>query len=172
MSWFDLFYASLSLILGAAIGSFLNVVVYRLPEGLSLIAPPSYCPKCYTRLAVKDNIPIFGWLLLQGQCRYCDSPISLRYPLVELLTSMLFGLAFLIFGYSWMTLGAFLFIALLLALAFIDLDHMVLPNALNQWGLIAGLIFQGGLGVIQANNSWTGFLPRMMEALFAGVAGV
>ena len=133
-----------------------------MPAGRSLITPQSYCPNCYTPLAVKDNIPIFGWLILQGQCRYCASPIHPRYPLVEFLTSVLFGVAFWTFGFSAITIGAFLFIFWLLALAFIDLEHMILPNSLTQWGMITGLLFQGVLGIIQV-KSWTGFGPSFLD---------
>ena len=79
-------------VIGASIGSFLNVVVYRLPAGLSLVHPGSHCPKCRTPLAARDNIPIFGWLLLRGRCRYCGVNISPRYPAVELLTASMFAL--------------------------------------------------------------------------------
>lgn len=79
-------------VLGASIGSFMNVVVYRLPAGLSLVWPASHCPKCKTRLAARDNIPIFGWLVLRGRCRYCGAPISPRYPAVELFTACTFAL--------------------------------------------------------------------------------
>jgi leader peptidase (prepilin peptidase)/N-methyltransferase len=78
--------------LGASIGSFMNVVVYRLPAGLSLVHPGSHCPKCKTPLAARDNIPIFGWLWLRGRCRYCGAPISARYPTIELLTACMFAL--------------------------------------------------------------------------------
>lgn len=171
MTWFELFYASLSLILGASIGSFLNVVVYRLPAGRSVVKPHSYCPNCFTPLAAKDNIPILGWLFLQGQCRYCDSPIHIRYPMVEMLTAVLFGLAFWVFGFSGVTIGAFVFIAFLLALAFIDLDHMILPNSLTQWGMILGLMFQAGMGVSEAGGLG-GFIPALLEALFSAVIGL
>ncbi len=171
MPWFELFYLSLSLILGASIGSFLNVVVYRLPAGISLLNPPSRCPACYTRLSKLDNIPIFGWLFLQGECQYCGSPISLRYPLVELVTSILFGLAFWIFGYSWMTLGAFTLIGWLIALALIDLDLMILPNSLTQWGMISGIVFQGCLGLV-STPSVTGFVSQALESLLAAIIGL
>ncbi|MEM9135730.1 MAG: prepilin peptidase [Cyanobacteria bacterium P01_F01_bin.42] len=171
MTWFELFYASLTLVLGASIGSFINVVVYRLPEGRSLIKPKSYCPNCYTSLAVEDNIPIFGWLMLQGQCRYCKSPIHVQYPLVELLSAFLFGLAFWMFGFSGTTIGAFVFIFWLLALALIDLEHMILPNSLTQWGLISGLVFQGVMGAI-AEGSSTGFFSNVLEFLWAAVIGL
>lgn len=88
--------------LGACVGSFLNVVVYRLPLGKSLITPPSACPKCGHRLAAWDNIPVLGWILLRGKCRYCRAPISPRYPLIELLTGLIFvGHYWMLFHEGW-----------------------------------------------------------------------
>ena len=75
--------------LGASIGSFINVVVYRVPAGLSVLYPPSRCPRCLHRLG-KENLPVLGWLLLQGRCKYCKNPISIRYPVVEAVTGLLF----------------------------------------------------------------------------------
>src|SRR5262245_3332390 len=83
--------------LGACVGSFLNVVVWRLPRDESLITPPSRCPQCGTRLAWYDNVPIFGWIFLQGECRYCHKPISARYPIVEFVTAALFTLYYVAF---------------------------------------------------------------------------
>src|ERR1700679_2715256 len=85
-----LFYIPFLFAVGACIGSFFNVVVYRLPRGLSLISPPSHCPKCKTPLAWYDNIPVFGWIFLRGKCRYCKVPISPAYPIVEAITGSLF----------------------------------------------------------------------------------
>jgi len=83
--------------LGACVGSFLNVVVWRLPRGESLVTPPSHCPKCNTPLAWYDNIPVFGWIMLGGRCRYCREPISSRYPVVEAITGLLFVAYYVIF---------------------------------------------------------------------------
>src|ERR1700689_760906 len=83
--------------LGACVGSFLNVVVHRLPRGISLVTPPSRCPKCETRLAWYDNIPVFGWIFLRGKCRYCRQPISPRYPIFEAITGLLFVFSYVMF---------------------------------------------------------------------------
>ncbi len=89
-------------LIGACVGSFLNVVVYRMPRDMSLIRPPSTCPKCNTKLAAYDNVPIFGWLWLRGKCRYCNNPISPRYPIVEFATAAIFLIHYLLlFGYGW-----------------------------------------------------------------------
>src|ERR1700709_162213 len=84
-------------VLGSCIGSFLNVVVWRLPRGESLVTPPSRCPKCNTRLSWRDNIPVFGWIFLRGKCRYCKAPISPRYPTIEAITGGLFVLYYVMF---------------------------------------------------------------------------
>src|SRR5687767_489891 len=86
----DLLFILFVFALGSCVGSFLNVVVWRLPRGESLVTPPSHCPKCNQRLRWYDNIPIVGWIKLGGKCRFCAQPISIRYPLVEFLAAMLF----------------------------------------------------------------------------------
>jgi len=129
-------------IFGACIGSFLNVVVYRLPAGMSVVTPPSRCPHCSHKLGPRENIPVLGWLLLKGRCRWCSAPISPRYPLVETITGLLFVAVFIYFEYSLLTLGYFAFISWLLALSLIDCDTMTLPNPLTKSCLVAGLVFQ------------------------------
>lgn len=133
-------------IFGACVGSFLNVVVYRLPAGLSLIHPPSRCPSCLHPLGKTENVPVFGWLWLKGKCRWCQTPISPRYPLVEAMTGFLFVLVFNQYGLTWLSVGYVIFLSWLIALALIDFDTMTLPNYLTQTGLIIGLIFQIWLG--------------------------
>ncbi|NJN01641.1 MAG: prepilin peptidase [Leptolyngbyaceae cyanobacterium RM1_1_2] len=127
--------------LGASIGSFLNVVIYRLPAGISLLHPPSRCPKCQRRLRFYDNVPVLGWLWLQGRCRFCKRPIAIRYPLVELLTGVLFLSSFWHFGWSELTLSAWILLSWLVALSFIDIDTLTLPESLTRSGLILGLAF-------------------------------
>lgn len=158
-------------VLGAAIGSFLNVVIYRLPAGLSLLYPPSRCPKCLHRLKKHENVPVLGWVWLKGRCSCCKSPISIRYPLVEAATSVLFLLAFWMFGVSWQTLGYWTFFSWLLALSLIDLDTMTLPNSLTQSGLILGLVFQGILGV-SATSSLSGGISQVIAGIGASVLGL
>jgi len=151
---------------GSAVGSFLNVVIYRLPEGLSLLRPPSRCPKCQTRLKPYDNVPVFGWLWLRGRCRYCKAPISVRYPLIEACTGVLFLTAFWLLGMTWVTLGYWVLLSWLVALAFIDFDTLTLPNALTQSGLVLGLGFQAWQGHLQL-----GTVSCMVQGLMAGVIG-
>ena len=137
-------------IFGAAVGSFLNVVVYRLPAGLSLLYPPSHCPKCETRLKPYDNVPVLGWLWLRGRCRNCNLPISIRYPMVEFSTGALFVAVFLMFGVTWWTPGYWIFVCWLLSLALIDLDTMTLPNSLTSSGLVLGWAFQGWMRYLES----------------------
>lgn len=134
-------------VLGAAIGSFLNVVVYRVPAGLSVLRPPSRCPKCLNQLRASENVPVFGWLWLRGRCKHCHSKISARYPLVEAATGLLFLLIFWRFGVAVETLGLWAFFSWLLALSLIDCDTMTLPNVLTRSGLVAGLVFQVAKGL-------------------------
>ncbi|MFO5439780.1 MAG: prepilin peptidase, partial [Dolichospermum sp.] len=129
-------------VLGASLGSFINVVVYRLPAGLSVLWPPSRCPQCLNRLKPYDNVPVFGWLRLKGRCRYCQTKISRRYPLVETLTGIIFLIVFWVFQFSIFTIGYWAFCSWLLALSLIDLDTMTLPNSLTKSGLILGIVFQ------------------------------
>lgn len=165
----SLFLQCFAIAIGACIGSFLNVVVYRVPAGLSILYPPSRCPHCLRQLAPRDNIPIIGWFLIKGKCRYCHTPISWRYPAIEAMTAFLFwGLA-VCFGASQPVLilcfyAAFL--SWLLVLALIDCDTMTLPNSLTQSGLVLGIIYQVSLATI--NNSDRSALPKL---LLFGIGG-
>lgn len=125
-----LFVASLCGVLGLAIGSFLNVVVHRVPAGLSVVSPPSACPRCRTPIRPRDNVPVLGWVLLRGRCRDCALPISPRYPLVEAGCAALFAALGARFGAD-PVLPAFLYLAAVgLALSLIDLDTRRLPDVL------------------------------------------
>lgn len=156
--------------LGAAIGSFLNVVVYRLPAGLSLLYPPSRCPHCLTRLRKRENIPVFGWLRLKGRCAHCKTAIALRYPIVEAITGLLFLAVFFVFGVSLQTLGYWAFLSWLLALALIDFDTMTLPNPLTQSGLILGLGFSTIVGF--TNQDLIGAIQAFIGSVIGAIVGV
>lgn len=129
-------------VLGLAIGSFLNVVVYRVPAGKSIVSPPSACPSCGTDISPRDNIPVLSWLMLGGRCRHCGNPISARYPLVELLTAVVFALIGARFGASWSLPAELAFAAGLLALAAVDLERYLLPRAIlyPTAAIVAGLL--------------------------------
>jgi leader peptidase (prepilin peptidase) / N-methyltransferase len=115
-------------VLGLVIGSFLNVVIWRVPRKESIVAPRSKCPACDTEIKPRDNVPVYSWLALRGHCRRCDAPISVRYPLVELATGALFVAIAARFSHSW-ALPAYLVLgAALLAISVIDLEHYIIPN--------------------------------------------
>ncbi len=156
--------------LGAAIGSFLNVVVYRLPAGLSLLHPPSRCPHCLTPIRKRDNLPIVGWLKLKGRCAHCRAPVSPRYPIVEAATGVLFLITYLAFGLSIQTPSYWLFLSLLLALGLIDLDTMTLSNPLMKMGVISGLIFQAAIGF--SMHGITGAIVSLASSAIGMVLGI
>jgi leader peptidase (prepilin peptidase)/N-methyltransferase len=121
---------------GAAIGSFLNVVIARVPAGESVVHPRSRCPRCHSPIAWHDNLPVISWVLLRARCRSCKAPISVRYPIVELLGGAAALAAVTRHGFSLAALAEFAFVAILIALSAIDLDTWLLPHALT-WPLIA-----------------------------------
>jgi leader peptidase (prepilin peptidase)/N-methyltransferase len=127
--------------LGLAVGSFLNVVIHRLPRGESLIWPASRCPACKAAIHWYDNVPVVGWILLGGRCRACRAPIALRYPLVEAVTAAVFVLHYAVFGWDLLLVPRIVFACVLIALFAIDLEHQLLPNAITLPGIVAGLAF-------------------------------
>ncbi|MGL5081143.1 MAG: prepilin peptidase [Microcoleaceae cyanobacterium] len=155
-------------VLGASIGSFLNVVIYRVPAGVSILHPPSRCPQCLTRLGLSENVPILGWFWLRGRCKHCGVSISPRYPLVEFIMGLIFLLVFWLTQTRAETVGYWTLFSWLLTLALIDLDTLTLPNALTQPGLLAGLGFQVVMGIERSP------LPNLSigcQALMAGILG-
>ncbi|MEM9508641.1 MAG: prepilin peptidase [Cyanobacteria bacterium P01_E01_bin.35] len=157
-------------IFGACIGSFLNVVIYRIPAGISLVYPPSRCPHCLHRLGVTENVPIFGWLWLRGCCRWCKAKISSRYPIIEASTGLLFMLVFWRFGYSLETVGYCALLSWLLSLSLIDLDTMTLPSSLTKSGLILGLVFQSIIGWRLSQG--VGVANQLMFGISGAVVGI
>jgi len=130
MGYYDICFLVLSILIGLAVGSFLNVVIYRLPNNMSLIKPNSHCPKCNTELKWYDNIPLFSYLSLKGKCRYCGTKISPRYLIVELLNMILWTVTYLIF-YKDSYLYAFnimLIISILIIISYIDFDTMMIMD--------------------------------------------
>lgn len=154
--------ATLAATFGAAIGSFLNVVAYRLPRRQSLLRPPSSCPSCATAIRPYDNVPVLGWLLLRGRCRHCREPISARYPLVEALTA---GLAVAVaLSQSWPAraiLGLVL-VAALVPITLIDLEHQTIPNRITYPAALVAI----GLGALLEPAR----LPEQLEAGLAATA--
>ena len=117
-------------VVGLLIGSFLNVVVWRVPRGESVVHPPSACPRCGHAIRRRDNVPVVSWLVLRGRCRDCGAPISARYPLVELATGVLFALTAWFAGPTWILPALLYLAAISVALALIDIDTKRLPNAI------------------------------------------
>lgn len=139
---YDWFFGVTAFVLGAIVGSFLNVCVYRLPLGLSVNEPRrSFCPHCKAQLAWHENIPILGWLALRGRCAHCKAPIAVRYPLVELLTALLFYFVWQRFRAEWvLVLPFWIFTGLVIVATFIDFDHFIIPDEITIGGTVAGLL--------------------------------
>jgi leader peptidase (prepilin peptidase) / N-methyltransferase len=133
---------------GAVIGSFLNVVVHRVPRGESLVTPPSRCPECEAPVKPYDNVPVVSWLVLRGRCRNCGARISPRYPLVELATALTWAAVVAVRGFDDDLVLELPFVSALIALAAIDFDHKLLPNKivypLAGYGVIATLLVDRG----------------------------
>ena len=135
-------------LLGAMVGSFLNVVIYRVPRGESVVAPRSRCPSCETQIAGRDNVPVLSWLWLRGRCRHCAEPIAARYPVVEGITALTFLAIALTRGLDADLVLELPFAAMLIAVAAIDLDHRIVPNRIllpaAVWGLAASAVVRPG----------------------------
>jgi leader peptidase (prepilin peptidase)/N-methyltransferase len=129
------FLHAIPLMFGLCIGSFLNVCIYRLPAGKSIVRPGSMCPVCNRAIAPYDNIPVISYLLLWGRCRHCKTSISIRYPLVELITGLLALGAFMRFGLTTAALIFFIFSATLIVVTFIDIDHRIIPDLITLPGI-------------------------------------
>ena len=151
-------------ILGAMIGSFLNVVIHRLPREQSIVFPNSTCPRCSARIKAYDNIPILSFLILRGQCRACSARISLRYPTVEALTALLFAAVTWHDGLSFALPFDLGFTAAILALLFIDAEHMILPNAITYPGILFALITRAVVPYL-AGRSHFDDLPQLITVL-------
>lgn len=158
-------------VVGAALGSFLNVCVYRLPLGRSVVSPPSSCPSCGTRLAWRDNIPVLGWLFLRGRCRYCRTRISAQYPLVEFTTASLWVAAVLRHGATWQALSSAIFFTLLLGIALTDARFYIIPDEFSLGGLVAGLLLSLAPGGISPLSAALGAALGYGLLWFVAVAG-
>ncbi len=128
-------------IFGTIIGSFLNVVIYRLPREKSIISPPSSCPECGKKIRWYENIPIISYIFLRGKCSSCGTRISLRYPFVEFLTGIFSSLTYVKWGLSLDTFFCFIFLSLIIAVIFIDIDFKIIPDEINLLGFISGIIY-------------------------------
>jgi leader peptidase (prepilin peptidase)/N-methyltransferase len=143
---------------GAAVGSFLNVCIYRIPRSQSIVFPPSACPDCGNRIAPYDNIPIFSFLLLRGKCRSCKGRISWKYPTVELINGFLTLSLFVKFNFSSTFFVLFLFCSALVVVTFIDLEHQIIPDFISLPGIVVGFAFSFLLPWLGWKNSLIGIV--------------
>ena len=159
----------LAFIFGALVGSFLNVCIGRIPNGESVVTPPSRCPKCKTPIAFYDNIPLISYLILRGQCRSCSERISPRYFLVELLMGLLSVGLYYRFGFGFVFFVSFVFAAALIVISFIDLDVRIVPDVVSLPGIILGLAFSV-VGYFFFRDGLT-IIPSPLSSLIGMVAG-
>jgi leader peptidase (prepilin peptidase)/N-methyltransferase len=127
-------------VLGAIVGSFLNVCIYRIPRDASIVRPGSRCPACAAPILFYDNIPLISYIVLRGRCRKCGQTIPIRYPLVELITAALFLVFYRVLGLSPELPVSLVFASLLIVISFIDLDHLIIPDILSLGGLLLGVL--------------------------------
>lgn len=148
-------------IFGSMLGSFLNVCIYRLPKDASIVRPRSFCPKCQSSIKWYDNVPLLSFLLLKGRCRKCSVKIPLRYPIVELMTALLFFVLYLEFGFTLNFFKYIFFFALLIVVSVIDIDYHAIPAYLCFIGVVVGLIldFALSLKILKSGFLNLGFLP-------------
>jgi len=150
-------------VLGLAFGSFLNVCIYRMPRGLSVVRPRSACPGCSHPIAFYDNFPVLSWLILGGRCRHCKTRISSRYLLIELLTGALFATCYWYFGLTLSTLKYCVFAFLLLGLIFTDAETKLLPDKLTLPGFALGVVFSL---IVPVNDLASQILPGVVRLPF------
>lgn len=127
-------------VIGLCIGSFLNVVIYRLPLGKSIVSPPSKCRNCNYQLRAYDNVPVLSWLFLRGRCRKCGTPVSIQYPIVELITGLLFVLVIWLTPPGPLVASRLLLVCILIVLFGIDFEHQILPNSITLPGIASGFL--------------------------------
>src|SRR5207249_7564151 len=150
-------------VLGLAIGSFLNVVIWRVPRKESVVRPASHCPNCETPIGPRDNIPVLSWLLLRGRCRHCGNPIPVRYPLVEASCGVLFAAVALRFGTDWVLPAYLVLTAALLAISIIDLEHFIVPDRITAPLTVAALALLGLAAAV--DGQWSRFGRSLLGGL-------
>jgi leader peptidase (prepilin peptidase)/N-methyltransferase len=151
--------AGLGALLGLVVGSFLNVVAYRVPVGESVVAPGSHCPRCSAPIRPRDNIPVLSWVLLRGRCRDCGEPFSVRYAIVEAATATLFAATPVVLGVSWTLASYWWFIGVGIVLVLTDLDHQRIPNRILYPGVVVGALL---LSVGAVADGDAASLPRAL----------
>src|SRR3989338_368376 len=156
-------------LLGAVVGSFLNVCIYRLPREESIVWPSSRCPLCHKPIRWYDNIPIASMILLKGRCRYCYGRISSRYLVVELLTAVSFLWIWLTFGLAIQTLVVALLFSLLFIATVVDLEHQIIPDEVSLGGLGAGIVLSTVVPSLHGETIWfKGSIASLLGALVGG----
>lgn len=163
---FPWFFPTAACLFGACIGSFLNVVIYRLPKEESIVTPGSHCA-CGQPIRWSDNIPVLSWLLLRGRARCCGARFSFRYPFVELLTAVLFTVCWLRFP-PLVAVGGWIFLSCLIAATFIDLDHFIIPDVFSIGLGVVGVLLSGLVPALHGHGGG----PFLVDSLRAGVASV
>ena len=158
-------------ILGLIVGSFSNVCIYRIPRNESIIYPASHCPKCRSNISPKDNIPLLSFILLKGRCRNCKSKISIQYPIVELLTGLIYLIIYLIYGLSIQSLIYIILSSALIIIAFIDLNEQIVPDVISLPGIAIGFIISFFVPYILFINSALGVFVGGGIILIIGLAG-
>jgi len=158
-------------ILGLIVGSFSNVCIYRIPRNESIIYPASHCPKCRTIIKAIDNIPIISYILLKGRCRNCKSKISIQYPIVELLTGLIYLIIYLTYGLSIQTLIYIILSSALIIIAFIDLNEQIVPDVISLPGVVIGFILSFFVPYIPFINSGLGVVVGGGIILIIGLGG-
>lgn len=166
--FWTIYWLVLIFIFGLCLGSFLNVCICRIPQEKSVIWPPSACPNCHGRIKWYDNIPVLSWFLLQAKCRNCKLPVSVVYPVIELLTGFFFLTIWLIYGFSWFTPIYMLAVFGLLLGTFIDLEHMILPDRVTIGGMILFPILSALFPPLQSRLLWQNGLVDSLIGLAAG----
>lgn len=157
----SLLYPLFAFVFGMIVGSFLNVCICRMPKNESIVSPPSHCPYCTYQIRWYDNIPVVSYLLLRGKCRGCGAPISLQYPLVELLNGVLTLFLFLRFGPTPVFAALFLFCSALVVITFIDIEHQIIPDEISLSGIVVGFV----LSFFLQGHSW---LNSLLGILLGG----
>ncbi len=155
-------------LLGLLIGSFLNVVIHRVPQRVSVVRPRSSCPECGAAISNRDNIPVLSWVLLRGRCRHCAHPIPVRYPLVEVATAVLFAVTAVRIGAEWELPAYLLFTAVLIAVTVIDLQHFIVPNRIVFPTLYVSVPLLA-LAALLAGE-WSPLWTALIGALIGGVS--
>ncbi|MCX5714756.1 MAG: prepilin peptidase [Candidatus Omnitrophica bacterium] len=156
-------------ILGAMVGSFLNVCIHRMPQGESVVWPSSHCPHCKKRIPAYDNIPFISYILLKAKCRFCKGKISLRYPLVELLTAFLFLVLFSRYGLSYDLAFYIVFISGLIIATFVDIKHRIIPDEVSLGGIVVGFLLSAIRGLHLSPITYR--LAPMFDSLLGIIIG-